>query len=588
MILFLLIGILAVSRAELFSGYEYQISEDGSAIITGYYGEEKKLIIPSELNGHPVAEIGDEAFFRNRFVNSVVIPEGVKTIGKKAFCKCRFLNTVIIPESVETIKETAFSGNRYLSSVMLPYGLKVIGDSAFSDCDKLSSVEIPGSVTSLGDFAFWNCTAMNSVSIPGTIKAIPFCAFGCCEKLKTLRIGEGVETIGEEAFTFCYALNTVTFPESITGISQNAFFRCLNLKSVNIPKQTLLNGNPFNSCSWLKEIRLSPEHPVYSFVDGVLYDLTGGKLIFYPSALRRDVYEIPEGITEIGACAFGGCVNLNRIIIPESVSTIGNDAFKWMRNPIITFSGTGLRLDLSTLPYLSPITPEDVANAQGRIFREQRYKAANGIVVNYYIYIPKADEAARKLPILIYFHGIQDTMEKHHGIGELLRTGQIHPNGIVILPQAANETVDADFHTAGYQDAVIELANDIADRFNGDMDRLSVSGHSDGGVTAYQIVNGHPGIFAACAPISPIGNTQEGIMQTNLWVFQGENDSWVKPSVGLRVALKCEQSGCSAMHYIYWGEGHNIQTMVYQDTFTDADGNDVKLIDWLMSKKLRQ
>lgn len=40
------------------------------------------------------------------------------------------------------------------------------------------------------------------------------------------------------------------------------------------------------------------------------------------------------------------------------------------------------------------------------------------------------------------------------------------------------------------------------------------------------------------------------------------------------------------MHYIYKNEGHDIQTMVFQDTFPDENGNEVKLVDWLMSKEL--
>ena len=53
------------------------------------------------------------------------------------------------------------------------------------------------------------------------------------------------------------------------------------------------------------------------------------------------------------------------------------------------------------------------------------------------------------------------------------------------------------------------------------------------------------------------------------------------------MVLKCERAGCDARHYIYKNEGHDIQTMVWQDTFTDDDGSEVRLIDWLMSKKLK-
>ncbi len=219
--------------------------------------------------------------------------------------------------------------------------------------------------------------------------------------------------------------------------------------------------------------------------------------------------------------------------------------------------------------------------------KELRYMAQDGTVVSYYLYLPETEHTDEKQPILIYFHGTRDTMERHHGIGELLLTNRIKPNGIVILPQAVNETTDADFQQLRYQDAVIELAKDIAENYGGDLSRLSVSGHSDGGSAAYKIVNRHPGVFAACAPISAIGTTGEGIRQTYLWYFQGEKDPWVKMYIGLRVPQRCENSGCNAMHYVYKNEGHNIQMMVFQDTFTDENGHETKLIDWLMSKRVR-
>ncbi|MBR5961101.1 MAG: hypothetical protein IKZ98_08895 [Clostridia bacterium] len=214
------------------------------------------------------------------------------------------------------------------------------------------------------------------------------------------------------------------------------------------------------------------------------------------------------------------------------------------------------------------------------------YKAENGKVVRYCLYLPETKKTDGEWPVLIYFHGVSDHMGKMRGLGQLLRTDQIKPKGIVILPQAVKGTKDADFHTKAYQDAVMELAKKIAGEYNGDLNRLSVSGHSDGGSTVYQIVNGHPGIFAACAPISGVGTMGEGIKQTYLWVFQGGQDVWVKPGTGLRAVRKCEAAGCKAWHYVYANAGHEIQTRVFQDTFTDENGNKVKLIDWLMSKEL--
>ena len=548
LLLLLLAGTFTAARADTSGGYQYRVLSDGTAAITGYTGNDKNLKIPSKLNGIRVTRIGDRSFYNNKDIKSVEIPKGVKTIGKEAFCRCGSLNGVTVPE-----------------------GVKEIGEAAFSECGNLSSVTLPDSLKAVGDFVFRDCGALRKITIPGTVRTIPFGAFANCGKLSSVTILEGVRKIGEEAFTFCTGLASVTLPDSVTEISLNAFFRCDSLKSVNIPDRAVLKGNPFSACGRLTKISLSPKNSSYVLDDGVLFDKARRTLVCYPAALKRAAYEIPEGTAEIAACAFGGCKNLKKVTIPDSVKVIGERAFKWTALPQVEVSGKG---------------SEDASAGRSGVLKEQRYKAQNGTVVDYYIYIPETGGNAEKLPILVYFHGVSDTMERHHGLGELLRTEQITPGGIVILPQAVNRTVDADFHQRKYQDAVIELAKAVAKKHNGDMNRLSVSGHSDGGVTAYQIVNGHPGVFAACAPIAGIGTFGKGIRQTWLWAFQGSKDKWVLPNNGLSTVLKCERAGCSAMHYIYKDEGHNIQTIVFQDTFTDENGRKVRLIDWLMSKKL--
>ena len=223
----------------------------------------------------------------------------------------------------------------------------------------------------------------------------------------------------------------------------------------------------------------------------------------------------------------------------------------------------------------------------GGSFKEASYKASNGVTVNYYIYVPEVEETT-KLPMLIYFHGVQDTLKKapERGLGGLINTGEIEPKGIVILPQAINGTKDIDFCTANYEKAVLELTDKVAEEYNGDLNRLSVSGHSNGGTAAYKIVNNFPGRFAACAPIAGVGNTEDGITKTSLWAFQGSNDSLVKQSTGLRVAIRCQKMGCDSKYYVYRGKGHDIQTLTYQDEFDDGTGKKVKLIDWLMSQTL--
>jgi len=145
--------------------------------IIGYNHDKKDVVIPPKIKGLPVIAIGEAAFDPSRSnkgsqpagykhsdyqillpikgpfsINSVVIPNSVKTIGDVAF-KANSLTNVIIPDSVETIGAGAFKDN-CLTNVVIPNSVKTIGRSAFAD-NQLTYVVIPNSVETIGDYAFY-------------------------------------------------------------------------------------------------------------------------------------------------------------------------------------------------------------------------------------------------------------------------------------------------------------------------------------------------------------------------------------------------------------------------------------------------
>ena len=54
--------------------------EDGGARITGYDGEDAELTVPDELDGHPVREIGERAFYWCDALANVTLPDGLETV----------------------------------------------------------------------------------------------------------------------------------------------------------------------------------------------------------------------------------------------------------------------------------------------------------------------------------------------------------------------------------------------------------------------------------------------------------------------------------------------------------------------------
>lgn len=118
--------------------------------------------------------------------------------------------------------------------------------------------------------------------------------------------------------------------KTVTAIGDSAFYLCSSLTSVSIPDSVEQIGtNPFAVCSALKTISVSPEHPYFATIDGVLFRKADKILIACPAGIKSTTYSIPYGITTIGDSAFYKCSSLKSVSIPDTVTSIGNDAFYW-------------------------------------------------------------------------------------------------------------------------------------------------------------------------------------------------------------------------------------------------------------------
>lgn len=123
--------------------FTYEINDQNEVTITGYIGKHKVCSIPNSINEMPVTAIGDNAFYMNRNIKKVYIPDSVKRIGVNAFRGCTKLENVLFSEGLETIDNYAF-GRTALTTVSFPRSLKNIGTKVFYDTDSISLLEITG------------------------------------------------------------------------------------------------------------------------------------------------------------------------------------------------------------------------------------------------------------------------------------------------------------------------------------------------------------------------------------------------------------------------------------------------------------
>ena len=122
-------------------------------------------------------------------------------------------------------------------------------------------------------------------------------------------------------------MQSVVIPETVATIEKDAFSGCENLQSVVIPETVAtIEKDAFDDCKIENY-----EHKLFKIKNGCF--LSGDeKTVLYRSNASKQEIVIPEGVTTIGEEAFQYCANLQSVVIPEGVTTIGEEAFLCCKN----------------------------------------------------------------------------------------------------------------------------------------------------------------------------------------------------------------------------------------------------------------
>ena len=145
--------------------------------------------------------------------------------------------------------------------------------------------------------------------------------------------GYPVTSIQYNALHQCPDITSLTFPDSMTSVDMRIFLNSKKLEKVVIPASIIdLGEKPFSICQALKEIVISEDNPVFSSVNGVLFDKNKETLLKYPDAKENTEYTVPGTVKIIKDSAFNGADNLRTVKVPSGVTTIETGNFLYCSN----------------------------------------------------------------------------------------------------------------------------------------------------------------------------------------------------------------------------------------------------------------
>ena len=315
----------------------------GSTLVK-YRGTEERVTIPDT-----VEVVGESAFENNQKVQFVVIPKSVKRLDAYVFWGCNNLEEVVLGKGLTTVDEYSFAGCTGLKQITIPENIQSIDAQAFAGCVNLTDIYIPATVTGIAEDAFLNCDNVTIHADEGSVAA------QFAQKLAEQKNRDPLVTAAPvQTPTAVSRPDTQTTTEPVSTATP-------------APVATPVPGNVLGSTIIVGNHALVMVHPGEEKVQqgytepeagqetGEEQDITAetengkvpewmyyrnqsvsavtipegtteiGRFAFSRSSLRT--VTIPEGVTVIDYAAFYHCDNLDNVVLPDTVNTVGAKAF---------------------------------------------------------------------------------------------------------------------------------------------------------------------------------------------------------------------------------------------------------------------
>ena len=377
-----------------------------------------------------ITKIDDNAFQQCTLLTSIDVPDAVDTIGTNAFGNVYNIKyngaATGFPWGAYAVNgcvdgdwiyadDTKTNVLAYVGTVSdtftIPDGVTKIGYSySFSDypnCNQiiknnaksLKTIIFPEGVTEIGANTFSNINYVESITLPSTLKSIDEFAFYGNSELRSISLPDGLESIGKNALSGCRIFN-LTVPDTVNHVDATAFASTTGTvyeySVANVMYDGDVSGAPWGASFLNKYAEDDKIYPDSNKEELLLMDMYTFNVFDIPDTVKKIgdyacayiqrnlsidesnaiTYGFPNSITEIGSHAFEGAKFTSALIIPDSVVSIGDDAFKDL--PLFYYDGYASGTPWGADCYRS--LNGGLLNGKGHTIYTWAYLVKNGII----------------------------------------------------------------------------------------------------------------------------------------------------------------------------------------------------------------